>query len=199
MSKTLDALQLGRVKGSDPLSFYHSAFVMLRQAISDFAAGERRIVVFVDDLDRCLPENALDVLESMNLFFDVEGFVFVVGLNQTIAELAVLHKYDQQVTLPPGTTPLRRTDYIKKIFQVPFALPRIGSDQLHEYLGSVSHNAGFEVDQATDFETNVRPHLAFVSSDNTVNPREVKRLINTYVLPVRLPPASVTRYTTLGP
>jgi predicted KAP-like P-loop ATPase len=39
-----------------------------------------KIVIFVDDLDRCLPDNALDVIESMKLFFDLPGFVFVVGL-----------------------------------------------------------------------------------------------------------------------
>ena len=68
-AKTIEALQSDEIKASDPLSFYHAAFVMLRQAISDFSAGgSRRIVVFVDDLDRCLPANALDVLESMKLF-----------------------------------------------------------------------------------------------------------------------------------
>ena len=39
----------------------------------------RRFVVFIDDLDRCLPDKALQVLESMKLFFDLDGFVFVVG------------------------------------------------------------------------------------------------------------------------
>jgi hypothetical protein len=185
-SKTIEALQSGEVKASDPLSFYHAAFVMLRQAISDFSSGgTRRIVVFVDDLDRCLPENALDVLESMKLFFDVEGFVFVVGLDQAIAELAVLHKYAQRTTLSPGT-PVSGTDYVKKIFQVPFAPPRIGTDQLREYLDCVSINAAFQGDQAFDFNANVRPHLDFVSGDNTVNPREVKRLINTYVLQMKM-------------
>jgi predicted KAP-like P-loop ATPase len=162
-SKTIEALQSGEVKASDPLSFYHAAFVMLRQAISDFSdGGARRIVVFVDDLDRCLPANALDVLESMKLSFDVEGFVFVVGLDQEIAELAVLHKYAKQGTASAGT-PVSGTDYIKKIFQLPFTLPRIGTAQLQEYLNSVSRNAALQGDQASDFDANVRPHLEFLS------------------------------------
>ncbi|MGH2549921.1 MAG: KAP family P-loop NTPase fold protein [Thermomicrobiales bacterium] len=185
-SKTIEALKSSEVKASDPLSFYHAAFVLLRNAICDFSAGgARRIVVFVDDLDRCLPANALDVLESMKLFFDVEGFVFVVGLDQEIAELAVLHKYADQGSAP-DSSPVSGNDYIKKIFQVPFGLPRIGTEQLQEYLNSVARNADFDADQANDFDANVRRHLDFLSGDSTVNPREVKRLINTYVLQLKM-------------
>ena len=65
-------------------------------------------------------------------------------------------------------------------------LPRIGTDQLQEYLNYVSINADFEPDQLLDFNQNVRRHLDFISGDNTVNPREVKRLINTYVLQTKM-------------
>jgi hypothetical protein len=47
-------------------------------------------------------------------------------------------------------------------------------------------DAAFPADQVIDFNTNVRPHLDFVFGDNTVNPREVKRLINTYVLQMKM-------------
>ena len=66
---------------------------MLRQAIHDLSKGNRRVVIFVDDLDRCLLPNVLVVLESIKLFFDVEGCVFVVGLDSAIAERAVADKY----------------------------------------------------------------------------------------------------------
>ena len=51
---------------------------MLRNAISELSGGgKRRIVIFIDDLDRCLPPEALAILESMKLFFDVEGCIFL--------------------------------------------------------------------------------------------------------------------------
>src|SRR3989304_1714069 len=37
---------------------------------------ECRVVIFIDDLDRCSPNKALEVLESIKLFLDLEGFVF---------------------------------------------------------------------------------------------------------------------------
>ncbi|HMG62041.1 MAG TPA: P-loop NTPase fold protein [Streptosporangiaceae bacterium] len=77
-----------------PLSFYHEGFRMLCDAIGELPAdGSRRVVIFVDDLDRCLPSKALDVLVSMKLFFDVEGCVFIIGLDQGIVEQAVASKY----------------------------------------------------------------------------------------------------------
>jgi predicted KAP-like P-loop ATPase len=66
-----------------PRSFYHASFQALREAFAEFVGkgGERRIVVFIDDLDRCLPDGTLEVLEAIKLFFDIPGFVFVVGLD----------------------------------------------------------------------------------------------------------------------
>lgn len=87
-----------------PRSFYHAAFRALDNVFKDFVGedAKRRIVVFVDDLDRCLPESALEVLESMKLFFDLEGFVFVVGLDRRVVELAIEAKYAKEHVTPAG-------------------------------------------------------------------------------------------------
>ena len=56
---------------AEPQSLYYGAFEELSRAFAEVqTAGLSRIIVFVDDLDRCLPERALTVLESMKLFFD---------------------------------------------------------------------------------------------------------------------------------
>jgi predicted KAP-like P-loop ATPase len=43
-----------------------------------------RLVVFIDDLDRCLPDKAVEVLEAIKLFLDTTGCVFVLGLDQSV-------------------------------------------------------------------------------------------------------------------
>ena len=49
-----------------------------------------RIVVFIDDLDRCSPKKALEVLESIKVFLDIEGFIYVLGIShETINHLCV--------------------------------------------------------------------------------------------------------------
>lgn len=172
---------------TEPLSFYHAGFVMLRKAINDFSeSGTRRVVVFIDDLDRCLPSNALQVLESMKLFFDMEGFVFVVGLDQTVVERAVAQKY--QLPGDAEGTSLTSVNYLKKIFQVPFALPRVSTSQLDEYLNGIATSAALVPAQQDDFDTNVRRHLEFLSGEESVNPREVKRLVNSYTMQLKMLP-----------
>jgi KAP family P-loop domain len=203
-----------------PDSFYHAAFLDMREATRDFVgANERRIVVFVDDLDRCLPLNALQVLESMKLFFDVPGFVFVVGLDQGIIERAIEAKYraggpsqPAQVVVEPSSpapdypgangdgrpstgTHLRRSEqlppvsgaeYIKKLFQVPFSLPRLGTNQLSELIQAITDSREMSSAQSQVLRREVQPHLEYMSDRYTLNPRDVKRLINEYIVQMKL-------------
>jgi len=182
--KVLAVLQSEPHEAEEALSFYHVGFNMLKDAINEYSQqGARRVVVFVDDLDRCLPANALDVLESMKLFFDMEGFVFVVGLDQSVVERAIALKY------PPADStgaPIEGTAYVKKVFQVPFGLPRIGTDQLQEYLEILIGNADIPLEQRNDFDVNVRRHLEFLPGEDSINPREVKRLVNAYTLQLKI-------------
>jgi predicted KAP-like P-loop ATPase len=124
-------------------------------------------VVFVDDLDRCLPASAPEVLESMKLFFDLQGFVFVVGLDRQVVERAIEAKYR-----PPqagadggaGEAPVKGSEYIKKMFQVPFVLPPVSPLQLDEFLRSLDQ-AGLPDGQREDLRRRVRPHLSFVVTE----------------------------------
>ena len=194
IAKMIESIKAGR-KHPRALSFYHAGFRMLSDAIRGLSAGgARRVVIFVDDLDRCLPANALDVLESMKLFFDVQGCVFVVGLDQEIAERAVAVKYrdiaaDTGLVADEATPPepnISGTDYVKKMFQVPFALPRISTSQLQDYLDAIERNSDFGDAQRRDFRDNVRRHFTTLQGEDSVNPREIKRLINTYTLQVKM-------------
>lgn len=186
-----DAQKRAAANARPVLSTYHLGFVRLKAAISELAAGgRRRVVIFVDDLDRCLPERALEVLESMKLFFDVEGCVFVVGLDQDIVERAVLTKYQRgqkaDAEPDPALTPVSGGEYIKKIFQVPFFMPRLADDQLFDYLTTLQRTSGFGLAQLQDFRDTVRPHLLHLRGSGQLNPREVKRLINTYTLQLQI-------------
>ena len=184
---------------STPQSFYHASFTALDDAFRGFVhegQGEKtgearhRVVVFVDDLDRCLPPNALQVLESMKLFFDLSGFVFVVGLDHAVIRRAIESKYgergDGEQQAQPGRTVLG-AEYIKKIFQVPFTLPPVSIQQLDEFIATFSGTA-LSDDQADDLAKNVRPHLDFLVGDSGVNPREVKRYVNAYTLQMKTRP-----------
>lgn len=187
-----------------PQSLYVAAFQELSEAFDQLLQiGASRVVVFVDDLDRCLPASALEVLESMKLFFDLQGFVFVVGLDKKVVQRAVRARFMD--TLPPSglgvtesgegqgsqvTNELERLelDYIDKIFQVPYHVPPMLADDLRALLHSMFREARLGDDQKTDFNDRVRPYLYYVAVDRRVNPREVKRFLNAYTVQTSVRP-----------
>lgn len=183
-----------------PQSLYLAAFQELNAAFGDLkSAGIDRVVVFVDDLDRCMPVNALEVLESIKLFFDLPGFVFVVGLDEDIVQSAVQTKFggpaaashkpeaNGQEGYSVASHELGR-EYVKKIFQVPYALPPVLAEQLNELLRSMFAEARLDQGQFDDLHNRVRPYLNYITIARRVNPREVKRFINSYTLQVIVRP-----------
>jgi hypothetical protein len=168
-----------------PRSFYYASFESLKSCFAEFheQSGGARIVVFIDDLDRCLPEGALEVLESMKLFFDFDGFVFVVGLDQQVVEWCIDHRYSEgSGSDEEDGFRVRGADYIKKIFQVPFALPPISQRRAEELIDAVSSNIELVPEQREDLRNNVLPHLEHLLAAGNVNLRDVKRFLNSYTL-----------------
>lgn len=193
-NKALEAgrsMSEARAEARVPRSVYHACFRALRDAFTEFAGeeGKRRIVVFIDDLDRCLPRSALQVLESMKLFFDLDGFVFVVGLDRAVVEQVVDSKYRIDEDGDGGgrrATRVLGEDYIKKIFQVPYTLAPLAVGQLRQFLDSVYEEAELPDAQRNELKNVVERHLPFLVRDGNVNPREVKRYINAYTIATKI-------------
>jgi KAP family P-loop domain len=210
------ALEEARQPGEDdeaavPHSFYHASFRALRGALASFVGADRRIVVFVDDLDRCLPDRALQVLESMKLFFDMEGFVFVVGLDQAVVDYALWAKFHQPIpsavlaepAVPmPGAEPAVDSpassaspaapsgeDYVKKVFQLEYRIAPVRYEDLDTFLEAAVRDSALPDEQASDIRGRVLRHLQVMVGDAPVNPREVKRYVNEYTLLMTANPA----------
>jgi hypothetical protein len=165
-----------------------SVAVACNEPVSDSLMAKRRFVVFIDDIDRCLPEKALEVLESMKLFFDLEGFVFVVGLDQRVIERAVHLKYPAEGVDRYGeaATYISGADYVKKIFQVQFTAPRIDQSQLESFLDAIAEAEALPTAQRDDLVAHVAPQIVNLAGSSSVNPREVKRLINAYTMQMKI-------------
>jgi KAP family P-loop domain len=195
VGKAIDALSqpAEEPEAEQPQSLYFAGFLELERAFTAFAKdGATRVVVFVDDLDRCLPPNALEVLESMKLFFDLPGFVFVVGLDEQIVDRAVRSKLRADAGPSDEADASERLklgqEYVKKIFQVPYALPPVPSSGLDQLLESMYREAGLGAQQVDDLRARVRPFLDFIAVEGRINPREVKRFINAYTLQMLVRP-----------
>lgn len=98
-----------------------------------------RLVILIDDLDRCLPEKAIQVLESVKLFLNVPGFSFVLAVDDEVVERGIAHRYkDYQ---PPGfpltvqaAAPISGAEYLEKIVHLPVHLQRWAADEATAFL-----------------------------------------------------------------
>jgi predicted KAP-like P-loop ATPase len=96
------------------------------------AADIDRLVVIVDDLDRCLPKTAIATLEAIRLFLFVERTAFVIGADELMIEYAVREHFPD---LPPssGSGSYSR-HYLEKLIQVPFRIPALGLAETRVYV-----------------------------------------------------------------
>jgi len=119
----------------------------LRRLIRQATLGGNRFVVFVDDIERCKPPRAVDVLDAVNQLLDHDRVIVVLlGDMATVAAAAQL-KYKDLVQVyatnaelaPSGTN---RNEvfgrlYIQKIVQFQFDLPALSSDAMQDYVASL--------------------------------------------------------------
>lgn len=106
---------------------FRSEFIELLQE-----AKVDRLVVVVDDLDRCLPETAIETLEAIRLFLFVPGAAFVIAADEAMIEYAV-KKHFPDLPLTSGPTSYAR-NYLEKLIQVPFRLPPLGYVETRTYI-----------------------------------------------------------------
>ena len=105
-----------------------------RKAFDDLLkeAGVKQLIVLVDDLDRCLPDTAIETLEAIRLFVFTARTAFVVAADEAMIEYAV-RKYFPD--LPDSTGPRDYArNYLEKLIQVPFRIPSLGETETRIYV-----------------------------------------------------------------
>ena len=88
---------------------------------------DKTLVVFVDNLDRCLPKQTIQTLEALRLFLFMDRTAFVIAADEEMVRHSVSEFFkdmgDRHVI-----------DYLDKLIQVPMRLPRLGVQEVRSYL-----------------------------------------------------------------
>jgi len=82
-----------------------------------------RIVLYIDDLDRCPPSKVIEVLAAVHLLLALPAFVVVVAVDPRWLRRCLDQHHEELF----GAGETRRTEYLDKIFQIVFALRPMGS------------------------------------------------------------------------
>lgn len=89
----------------------------------------KTLVVFIDELDRCLPNAVVETLEAIRLFLFVERTAFIIGADEELVEQAVRYRFQHE-----GMSPQIGTRYLEKMIQIPFRIPPMGSQEIEAYM-----------------------------------------------------------------
>lgn len=89
-----------------------------------------RVVVLIDDLDRCQPERIIETLEAIKLFLSVKKTTFIIAADENVIQYAIKKKYPNI----DGFNIELDKEYIEKMIQVPIQIPELSPKDVQNYL-----------------------------------------------------------------
>ena len=125
--------------------------------------------VFIDDLDRCEPENVLNLLSAIKLFYTYgKKTIFFCGIDKEAVKQAIETKYSDIV---------KSEEYLEKVFDISFNMPAqhdLGKLVEQYFIKDHSENI---MEQEVNFCDIV---VSLFNQLNFTNPRHVKKVLNKY-------------------
>ncbi len=161
----------GYIDISDQMLRFRNAFEKL---VSSWRQNNdyRRVVIFVDDLDRIRPLLALELLEAIKNFIDVRGCVFVMTLDYDVVQRGMVEKLGRDLQKTSGKA------LFDKMVQLPFIVPTT-SYQLDEYIIDLLSKSGLPCVVGNEQDEENRQFFLDITRFTVGrNPRSIKRVVN---------------------
>lgn len=127
------------------------------------------LAIFLDDLDRCHPSRVAEVLEAINLFLDLPGVCFYLGIDWSRLTAAL-----------PAPVRSQGDQYLEKIVQVALDLPTVSAPAAESYIQSLVEGTHLgELLGAGGEEAGMGGQRAIIAHAlRSRHPRHVKRFLN---------------------
>jgi hypothetical protein len=108
-------------------------FIRLIQQVFEDQAGDKKVFIFIDDLDRCLPDVALDVLEAVKVFLGEVPAIFLVAADEKLIGQGLRLRYRD---LPEESIDFAQKgrEYFEKIIQFNVRVPERKGALTHDFL-----------------------------------------------------------------
>lgn len=160
----------------DAIAAIKDDFVSLTEEVSNQSSG-KSLIVFLDDLDRCLPDNALQLLDAVkNLFVTKNAqVIFISGIDTNTAKTFIRKRYE-------GMAGDFSINYFRKVFNLTLELPYREENRFRKYLseyiqglfltsdGKAEHGLAHIIDKVDDVvdKTIMMAHLSGTKSLRTI-------------------------------
>lgn len=138
--------------------------------------ANKKLVIFIDDLDRCSPTKVMKTLESVKTFLSIEGCVFIVACDPEIIKKAVV---EENHTL--GYTELDGSNYLEKFFQHTVSVAPFLPDNMREFAEKIiEKNQITIIEDLKDLQI-LQDVLFILAYDASASPRRLIVLINSFI------------------
>ena len=147
---------------------------LIADLIKDEDNPAKKVVFFVDDLDRIPPTDAVEVLESLKNIFDIPNCVFILAIDYEIVVKGLKDKFGDKTK----ENEREFRSFFDKIIQVPFTMP-VGAYDITTFLKTKLNDLGVE---PVFIEASIGQITKIVRYTVGNNPRSLKRYLNTFSL-----------------
>jgi len=194
LTKIEEALE----KWTDQVGELHSAFELLLTRYAEklcekapwFASSDVRFVIFVDDLDRCLPETVVRILESIKNFLTASNCIFVLGINPRVVYQGIRSKYPN--------VEVDGREYLEKIINYSFYVPEPTIKLAKEFADKLFDNLLLDKERSEDMKNAFKDFADALKQSRFTNPRKIKRILNRYLLFLNNHGVASTKFSNLN-
>jgi hypothetical protein len=178
--QTVDKLEKVLRNWANEVNHLHDAFEALLDTYAEavtrgrFDAKEIRFVFLIDDLDRCLPETTIAILESIKNFLLVKNSIFVLALNAKVVYQGIKAKYQG--------LDIDGREYLEKILNYSFYVPEPALDQVKVFATGRLNDLLVDDQDRGNLESYLSEFGTVLEGCKFNNPRKIKRILNRYLL-----------------
>lgn len=132
------------------ISVIRQDFEKLGELLEDWAKNQQnqssvdRIILYIDDLDRCHPDRVVEVLQAVHLLLAFDLFIVVVGVDARWLERSLYKAYVLDSRTDSGEQSTRDDfnpqNYLEKIFQVPFSLTEMAQTGFENLVNALTNS-----------------------------------------------------------
>jgi len=165
ISKRLDTLEADKSSIDD--------FRKMLSSVALTIGGEHKIVFIIDELDRCKPSFALDLLEKIKHIFSIPGIIFVLVMNRGQMDEIIKSRYGLGID---------STKYLQKFVHVWCGLPKSNGYTSNGkiYLRNCLSRMDFEITTRTQ-QTGIELYEELIVHYN-MSPREIERSLTNFAI-----------------
>lgn len=165
----------------------------INNILDDTEIKDKKIIVFIDDLDRCSVDKVINTIESIKLFLSSKNCIFFLGCDLEYLKSAIAIHYkeyieskfkDNKNDIYKESIDNFTKEYLEKIIQIPFNIPIIDKKNISEFINRMLNLdvANEKIISDPDFKENeFTINIEFLTNIffmNSASPRRIKRVIS---------------------